>query len=107
VLDWMVRSVAKAGTISIVGVYPQTMKTFPIGEAMNKNLAINMGNCHHRRYIPMLVDMVRSGVIDPTEILTHSGPLVSAIEAYQHFDKHEPGWVKVMLDPAAVTSIAA
>jgi threonine dehydrogenase-like Zn-dependent dehydrogenase len=107
VLDWMVQSVAKAGTISIIGVYPQTMKTFPIGEAMNKNLAINMGNCHHRRYIPMLLDMVRSGVVDPTEILTHSGPLVSAIEAYHHFDKREPGWVKVMLDPAAAPSIAA
>jgi threonine dehydrogenase-like Zn-dependent dehydrogenase len=107
VLDWMVKSVAKAGTISIIGVYPQTMKSFPIGEAMNKNLAINMGNCHHRRYIPMLVDLVRSGVVDPTEILTHEGPLVSAIDAYQHFDKREPGWIKVLLDPAAAPSKAA
>lgn len=107
VLDWIVKSVAKAGTVSIIGVYPQTLKTFPIGEAMNKNLTINMGNCNHRRYLPMLVDLVRSGVVDPTEILTHSGPLVSAIEAYEHFDKRQPGWIKVMLDPASAPSRAA
>lgn len=101
VLDWMVDSVAKAGTISIVGVYPQSMYTFPIGKAMNRNLTIKMGNCNHRRYAPKLVDMVRAGVIDPSEILTQTGPLISAIEAYQNFDKRQPGWVKVMLDPVS------
>jgi threonine dehydrogenase-like Zn-dependent dehydrogenase len=99
VLDWMVETVAKAGTISIVGVYPQTMYTFPIGKAMNRNLTVNMGNCNHRAYAPKLVDMVRAGVIDPSEILTQTGPLVNAIEAYQNFDKRQPGWIKVMLDP--------
>src|SRR5919206_68406 len=45
VLQWAVESLAKAGTLSIIGVYPQTAKTFPIGAAMNKNLTIKMGNC--------------------------------------------------------------
>ena len=48
-LDWAVQAVAKAGHISIVGVYPPTLHSFPIGEAMNKNLTIKMGNCNHRR----------------------------------------------------------
>ncbi len=52
VLQWAVQSVAKAGTISIIGVYPQSMRFFPIGQAMNKNLTIRMGNCHHRRVHP-------------------------------------------------------
>jgi threonine dehydrogenase-like Zn-dependent dehydrogenase len=107
IFDWAVQSVAKAGTISIIGVYGQMSRTFPIGEAMNKNLTVTMGNCNHRKYAPMLVEMVRSGAFDPTAILTHTGPLVGAIEAYEQFDKRQPGWVKVMLEPQAAPSKAA
>jgi threonine dehydrogenase-like Zn-dependent dehydrogenase len=107
VLDWAVEGLAKAGTLSIIGVYPTTVKRFPIGEAMNKNLKVHMGNCNHRAYIPKLVEMVRSGAIQPTRVLTQSGPLVSAIEAYKNFDKREPGWIKVMLEPAQTTVSAA
>ena len=107
VLNWMIESVAKAGTMSIIGVYPETMMAFPIGQAMEKNLTIKAGNCNHRRYLPMLMELVRSGAVDPTAILTHRGPLVGAIEAYREFDKREPGWIKVMLDPVAAPSKAA
>jgi threonine dehydrogenase-like Zn-dependent dehydrogenase len=103
----MIESVAKAGTMSIIGVYPETMMGFPIGQAMEKNLTIKAGNCNHRRYLPMLMELVRSGAVDPTAILTHRGPLVGAIEAYREFDKREPGWIKVMLDPVAAPSKAA
>jgi threonine dehydrogenase-like Zn-dependent dehydrogenase len=41
-----VTALAKAGTLSIIGVYPQQAKSFPIGLAMNKNLAVRMGNCN-------------------------------------------------------------
>ncbi len=99
VLQWAVQAVAKAGTISIVGVYPPSAQTFPIGAAMNKNLVIKMGNCPHRKYVARLVNMVASGVIDPEKILTQIEPLTSAIEAYQAFDQHQPGWVKVELKP--------
>lgn len=99
VLEWAVKSVAKAGTVSIIGVYPQTAKTFPIGAAMNRNLTVNMGNCNHRKYIPKLVDMVRNRTIDPTLILTQVEPLTDVIEAYKAFDKREPGWMKVELLP--------
>ena len=101
VLRWAVESLAKAGTLSIIGVYPQTAKRFPIGEAMNKNLSINMGNCHHRKYIPYLIDLVASAVVDPSEILTEIQPMRDAIEAYKCFDRRERGWVKVELMPEA------
>ena len=73
--------------------------SFPIGMAMNKNLVVNMGNCHHRKYIPKLIELVRSNTIDPAEILTNVEPITSVIEAYQHFDRREPGWIKVKLEP--------
>lgn len=94
-------SLAKAGGLSVIGVYPEKMRTFPLGTAMNKNLTLKMGNCNHRKYIPRLIRMVRTGAIDPSEILTQKEPLASAVEAYKAFDRREPGWVKVKLQPAA------
>jgi threonine dehydrogenase-like Zn-dependent dehydrogenase len=99
-LDWCVDALAKAGTLSIIGVYPETATAFPIGRAMEKNLAINMGNCHHRRYIPKLLRLIRNGSIDPSTLLTQHEPLSSAIEAYKAFDRRQPGWVKVELEPS-------
>ena len=100
-LQWEIESVAKAGTVSIIGVYPLTMNSFPIGAAMNKNLTLRMGNCNHRKYVPMLVDLVRSGAVDPTTVLTEQEPMASAIDAYKAFDERKPGWIKVELEPLA------
>ncbi len=98
-VTWAVESMAKAGTLSVIGVYPETDRFFPLGLAMNRNLTINLGNCHHRSIIPTLVELVGSGVVDPAKVLTQSEPIVDAIEAYRAFDRHEAGWLKVKLDP--------
>ena len=101
VLDWALEVLAKAGTLSIIGVYDEETK-FSIGNAMEKNLTIQMGNCHHRKYIPMLIKVVQQGLFDPSTILTQSVPMTSIIEAYENFDLRKDGWVKVMVQPAAV-----
>ncbi len=98
VLNWAVQSLAKAGTLSIIGVYPPNLNSFPIGQAMNMNLTMKMGNCNHRAYIPQLLELVRQQGFDPEKILTHQTELVSAIDAYKHFDKRDYGWIKVSLD---------
>ncbi|MBX6368613.1 MAG: glutathione-dependent formaldehyde dehydrogenase [Rhodospirillales bacterium] len=98
-LRWATESLAKAGTLSIIGVYPETATSFPIGMAMNKNLTINMGNCNHRRYIPHLVELVQTGVVVPSRILTQQAPITDAVEAYKEFDRRRPGWLKVALLP--------
>ncbi len=98
---WAVAGLAKAGTLGVIGVYPTTAQFFPIGEAMNKNLAINMGNCHHRRYLPKLIRMVRAGEVDPSEVLSHVQPLHDAVNAYKSFDKREEGWIKVAMHVGA------
>ena len=71
---------------------------------MNKNLSINSGNCNHRKYIPRLMELVQARAVNPAAILTHAAPLMSALEAYKQFDKRQEGWIKVMLDPAAVAA---
>jgi threonine dehydrogenase-like Zn-dependent dehydrogenase len=101
VLDWAVDALAKAGTLSIVGVYPDTAMRFPIGKAMNKNLTLNMGNCNHRKYIPELLSLVQTQAVRPARILTNSVPLDEAIDAYRSFDRRDPGWTKVELRVAA------
>ncbi|MHB8876908.1 MAG: zinc-dependent alcohol dehydrogenase [Myxococcaceae bacterium] len=98
-LIWAVDSLDKAGTLAIVGVYPTTARTFPIGMAMNKNLTLKMGNCNHRKYVPRLLELVRSGAVDPSEVLTQHHPMTSALDAYLAFDHREPGWMKVELQP--------
>ncbi len=97
VLQWAVECIAKAGTLGIIGVYPPAAESFPIGKAMNKNPSINAGNCDHRACISKLVEMVRTGVIDPVTVLTEGQPLTGAIEADKHFDKREAGWIKTEL----------
>jgi threonine dehydrogenase-like Zn-dependent dehydrogenase len=104
VLSWAVEALAKGGKFSIVGVYSDASRTFPVGAAMNKNLTIRMGNCDHRKYIPRLVKLVGSRTIDPAKILTHVAPLMTAIDAYKHFDQRQEGWIKVMLQPASAVA---
>jgi threonine dehydrogenase-like Zn-dependent dehydrogenase len=99
VFQWSVESLAKAGTLSVIGVYPGSMRGFPMGDAMEKNLTIRSGNCNHRRYIPKLVALIRAGMVDPSEVLTEIEPLMSALQAYEAFDRREPGWIKVELKP--------
>lgn len=106
VLEWAAKALAKAGTLSIIGVYPPTMTAFPIGGAMNRNLTVNMGNCNHRKYIPKLVSMVKNGTIEPEAILTQVEPMMDVIEAYKAFDKRQHGWIKVELKPRAASARA-
>jgi threonine dehydrogenase-like Zn-dependent dehydrogenase len=105
-LEWAIEMLAKAGTLSIIGVYSERTNTFPIGKAMEKNLTIKMGNCNHRKYIPTLLELVRNGTVNPAEVLTQVGPMSDVIEAYKLFDRRTPGWIKVMLEPQAVSRAA-
>ncbi|MBI5165019.1 MAG: glutathione-dependent formaldehyde dehydrogenase [Magnetospirillum sp.] len=100
-LEWAIEAVAKAGTLSIVGVYPATARLFPMGAAMHKNLTVKAGNCNHRTYIPLLLDAIRSGRVEPALLVSQVQPFTSVIEAYKAFDRREPGWLKVELLPKA------
>ncbi|RJK97590.1 zinc-dependent alcohol dehydrogenase [Vallicoccus soli] len=94
---WAVQGIAKAGTIGVIGVYPQTYATYPFGQAFMKNLTIRTGNCPHRRYIPDLLRLVASGVVDPATVMTQHEGVTNAIEAYETFDRREEGWIKTVL----------
>ncbi|MBO0804611.1 MAG: glutathione-dependent formaldehyde dehydrogenase [Nocardiopsaceae bacterium] len=99
-LRWATEAVAKAGTIGIIGVYPPQHESFPIGQAMNENLTLKMGNCNHRAYVPGLLSKIAGGRADPATVWSQQKTIPTAIEAYERFDKRVPGWTKVTLDVA-------
>ena len=58
-----------------------------------------MGQAPVIHYMPMLFKMITEGELDPTEIVSHKMRLDQASEAYQIFNDHEDGCVKVVLKP--------
>lgn len=97
VARWAVQAVAKAGTVGVIGVYPPTFEAFPFGEAMNRNLTIQAGNCNHRRYVPELLGMVARGDIDPSAFITQLTDPMSMVDAYRDFDQRHEGWLKTVV----------
>lgn len=91
----------KGGTVSIAGVYGGLADKIPLGAMMNKGLTIKTGQTHVHKYVPKLLDYVRSGAIDPSFVVTHRVPLSEAPDAYKMFRDKREGCIKVVLDPAA------
>jgi threonine dehydrogenase-like Zn-dependent dehydrogenase len=94
---WAIAAAAKAGTIGVIGVYPPKFDTFPFGEAMNRNLTIQAGNCNHRRYVPGLLNRVARGDVDPTRFITQHAEPTSMVDAYKAFDQRHEGWLKTVV----------
>jgi threonine dehydrogenase-like Zn-dependent dehydrogenase len=99
VLRQAIYACRKGGTISIPGVYIGFGDKIPIGAAMNKGLTIKQGQTHTHKYMPMLLEKVQAGVIDPSFLITHEVPLNDAPQAYEMFKNHDDGCIKVVLKP--------
>jgi threonine dehydrogenase-like Zn-dependent dehydrogenase len=91
----------KGGTVSIPGVYGGLSDKIPLGALMNKALTIKTGQTHVHRYVPELLDHIRSGRIDPSFVVTHRIPLSEAPHGYKIFREKQDGCIKIVLDPAA------
>ncbi len=89
----------KGGTVSIIGVYSGLIDKFPLGAAMNKALVLRMGQMHAQRYIPMLLDRLAIGEIDPGYLATHPMSLADGARGYEIFQKKEDGCLRTVLHP--------
>jgi threonine dehydrogenase-like Zn-dependent dehydrogenase len=99
VLRQAIWSCRKGGTISIPGVYVGAGDMIPIGALMNKGLTIKTGQTHMQKYMPMLLEKIENGEIDPSFVITHEVPLEQAPEAYFTFKNKQDGCIKVVLNP--------
>jgi threonine dehydrogenase-like Zn-dependent dehydrogenase len=101
VLRQAIRCCRKGGTLSIPGVYGGLGDKIPLGALMNKGLTIKTVQTHVHGYVPVLLDHIRSGRIDPSFVVTHRLPLSQAARGYEIFDEKKDGAIKIVLDPAA------
>jgi len=79
----------------------RTGRQIPIGTAFTKDLTLTMGQTHMPNYMKPLFELVESGRIHPSEIITHRVSLEDAPAAYRLFRDKEEDAVKFVLTPGA------
>ncbi len=62
-------------------------------------LAVGTGQAPVKRYDEFLRDLIFDGRATPSAVVTQRPPSPDASDAYEHFDKREPGSTKVVLKP--------
>ncbi len=99
VLREAIQACAKAGTVSLPGVYGGMLDKIPMGAAFNKGLTFKMGQTHVQRYMPTLMERIEKGEIDPSFVISHRLPLSEAAEGYKTFREKQDHCTKIVLKP--------
>jgi threonine dehydrogenase-like Zn-dependent dehydrogenase len=87
------------GTVSIVGVYGGLLDKVPMGSAINRGLRFRMAQTPVQHYLPMLLDRIQNGDIDPSFVITHRASLEEGPDLYKTFRDKQDGCIKVVLKP--------
>ncbi|GMU06348.1 hypothetical protein ASNO1_26010 [Corallococcus caeni] len=74
---------------------------FDWGMLWFKGQRVATGQCNVKAYNRQLRELIHLGKAKPSWIVSHTLPLDNAPDGYQHFDKRDSGWTKVVLQPAA------
>jgi glutathione-independent formaldehyde dehydrogenase len=110
-LNNLVQSVRFTGGIGVVGVFvpedpgapddlaKQGQVAFDFGEFWFRGQSIGSGQCPVKRYNRHLRNLIYAGVARPAFVVSHRIGLDEAPSAYDHFDKRDDGWTKVLLKP--------
>jgi glutathione-independent formaldehyde dehydrogenase len=73
--------------------------SMPWGPLFKKGVRIGMGRDHDERYNGRLRDLITTGLVRPSTIVSHRLGLEQAPEAFRHFDARRDGYLKVVLAP--------
>jgi threonine dehydrogenase-like Zn-dependent dehydrogenase len=92
-------SCRKGGTVSIPGVYGGFLDKVPFGSAMQKGLTFKMGQTHVHKYVPILLNHIMNGDIDPSFVITHRVKLEDAPRMYEIFETKQDDCIKVVMTP--------
>jgi S-(hydroxymethyl)glutathione dehydrogenase/alcohol dehydrogenase len=93
------QSVRKGGIISTVGVYGGRYNTFPLGDFFSRNITLKMGQCPAHAYVDRILELIKNGKFDATDIITHKLSLDEGRHAYEIFDEKKDDCIKVILKP--------
>jgi threonine dehydrogenase-like Zn-dependent dehydrogenase len=94
-----IQACRKGGVISVPGVYGGVLDKFNFGAAFAKGLTFRMGQTHVQKYMPKLLSLVESGLIDPSIVITHRMGLDEAPEGYKLFNEDKDNCIKIVLSP--------
>jgi alcohol dehydrogenase len=95
------QSARLTSNISSVGIYSEPVELYmPVLCITNKT--IRMGLPHKLpEYVPMLLNLIKTGRINTRSIISHILPLTEGERAYEMFDKRLNGALKIILKPGA------
>jgi threonine dehydrogenase-like Zn-dependent dehydrogenase len=97
--SWAIESVRRGGNVVLIGVYGPPNNMVPIGIAMNKGITIRTAQCNVKRYMPRLLDHIRSGRVDAKALISHRMPLEEVAEGYHLFVNKLENVRKIVLIP--------
>ena len=95
-LDLALRLVRNAGTVVVLGVYAEPAEVH-MGLVWLKALTLRAGPANVIAHFDRVLELLRSGALDPTPLVTHHMPLDDAAEAYAIYDRREA--LKIALRP--------
>jgi len=95
-LDLAIRLARKAGVVYAIGVYAEPCQVH-MGLVWIKALTLRSGFANVIGHVDHVLDMLGSGKLDPTPLVTHHMPLEDAAEAYALYDRREA--MKIVLTP--------
>jgi L-iditol 2-dehydrogenase len=94
-VDVSFAAVVPGGKIILVGIPANNRTTFHASVARSKGLTIKMVRRMKNTY-PRAIELVKSGLVDVSSLVTHRYPLKSAVEAFEVAQRREG--IKVMIE---------
>jgi 2-desacetyl-2-hydroxyethyl bacteriochlorophyllide A dehydrogenase len=95
-LDLALRLARKAGTVSATGVYAERVDVH-MGVLWIKALSLTSGHANVIKHLDPVLELLSSGKLDPSPLVTHHMKLDEAPEAYRVYDNREA--LKIVLSP--------
>jgi len=93
------QAIRKGGTVALVGVYGSKYNAFPLGDFFSRNITLRMGQCPAHTYVDSILELIKDGKFDATDIITHRLSIDEGKHAYGIFDAKEDNCIKVVLKP--------
>jgi 2-desacetyl-2-hydroxyethyl bacteriochlorophyllide A dehydrogenase len=95
-LDLALRLARKAGTVSVTGVYAERVEVH-MGVLWIKALTLTSGHANVIKHLDRVLELLISGELDPSPLVTHHMKLDEAPDAYRVYDNREA--LKIVLSP--------
>jgi 2-desacetyl-2-hydroxyethyl bacteriochlorophyllide A dehydrogenase len=95
-LDLALRLARKAGTVSATGVYAERVEVH-MGVLWIKAITLTSGHANVIKHLDRVLELLSSGKLDPSPLVTHHMDLDEAPDAYRVYDNREA--LKIVLTP--------